>query len=152
MISVNFSFQCSFFVLYDTASFLELVASSFNLSFSLWRLCSFFSHELLTRRSCCCGTRLCLLLRSEKIIAWHGKCLKLEFLVCTWNFLLSFDCDIFCPRICQGPVVLDVMKLSALVSSLNKYWILPVSIVASGIISHQSGRVIIHTFGISVFL
>lgn len=30
--------------------------------------------------------------------------------MCTWNFLLSFDCDIFYHKICQRPVVLDVMS------------------------------------------
>lgn len=69
VISVSFSFQCSFSVLYDTFCSLKCVASSFNLSFSLWWLCSFFSHELLTWTNCFCGTSLCLLLRSEQIIA-----------------------------------------------------------------------------------
>lgn len=35
VISVSFSFQCSFSVLYDTSCSLKWVASSFNLSFSL---------------------------------------------------------------------------------------------------------------------
>lgn len=109
----QFSFQCSFSVLYDTASSLKLVASSLIWAFH----CGGFA-------------------ASSAMSCWHGRAAFVEqACVCssgvsklwhnmerTWNS--SFWCalesfffpltDIFCHKICQGPVILHVVRLSAL--------------------------------------